>query len=179
MKAKYLVLHPGSATGQDKKVALDQIVYGINKAFEISKVKDIYICLETMAGKGTEIGSTFQEIKYILDNTKDKTFVCFDTCHVYDAGYDLKDNYENVMKDFDEVIGINNIKVFHINDSKHGLNSHKDRHANIGYGFLGYEAIYKICHDQRFLNVPKILETPYYLEKPYYKKEIELITSNK
>lgn len=179
MKAKYLVLHPGSATGQEKQVALDQIVFGINKAFEMAQVKDIYVCLETMAGKGTEIGSNFQELKYILDNTKNRTYVCFDTCHVYDAGYDIKDKYEEVINEFDRIIGINNIKVFHINDSKHGLNSHKDRHANIGYGHLGYEAILNICHDIRFKDIPKILETPYYLEKPYYKDEINIIQNKR
>ena len=124
---------------------------------------DVYIALETMAGKGSELGKTFEEIKQIYDGVhkKDRLRVCFDTCHVNDAGYDLVGDYDGVFAKFDEVIGLDQIAVFHINDSKNPLGAHKDRHANIGEGEIGYDTLHRLVHDERFAQIPKILETPW------------------
>ena len=124
---------------------------------------DVYIALETMAGKGSEIGRTFEELKAIYDGVdkKDRLRVCFDTCHVNDAGYDLVNHYDEVFAEFDKVIGLDQIAVFHINDSMNPLGAHKDRHANIDKGNIGYETLHRLVHDERFLDVPKILETPW------------------
>ena len=145
---------------------------------------DVLIALETMAGKGGEIGRTFEELRMIYDGVqkKDRLRVCFDTCHVHDAGYDLVHDYEGVFQRFDEVIGLSQIAVFHINDSMNPCGAHKDRHANIGKGEIGFETLYKVVHDPRFLGIPKILETPYLCaegeEKKTispYKEEIQLL----
>lgn len=116
-----------------------------------------------MAGKGSELGKTFEEIKQIYDGVhkKDRLRVCFDTCHVNDAGYDLVGDYDGVFAKFDEVIGLDQIAVFHINDSKNPLGAHKDRHANIGEGEIGYDTLHRLVHDERFAQIPKILETPW------------------
>ena len=141
----------------------------------------VYVALETMAGKGSEIGRSFEELKAIYDGCDhpEKLRVCFDTCHVNDAGYDIVNHYEDVMKEFDEVIGLDQIAVFHINDSKNELGAHKDRHENFGKGHLGVEALLQVISDPRFENVPKILETPYIKDPenpknstPPYKEEI-------
>lgn len=145
---------------------------------------DVLIALETMAGKGGEIGRTFEELRMIYDGVqkKDRLRVCFDTCHVHDAGYDLVHDYEGVFQRFDEVIGLSQIAVFHINDSMNPCGAHKDRHANIGKGEIGFETLYKVVHDPRFLGIPKILETPYLCAEgeekktiPPYKEEIQLL----
>ena len=145
---------------------------------------DVLIALETMAGKGGEIGRTFEELRMIYDGVqkKDRLRVCFDTCHVHDAGYDLVHDYEGVFQKFDEVIGLSQIAVFHINDSMNPCGAHKDRHANIGKGEIGFETLYKVVHDPRFLGIPKILETPYLCAEgeekktiPPYKEEIQLL----
>lgn len=142
---------------------------------------DVVIALETMAGKGSEIGRTFEELKMIYDGVhkKDRLRVCFDTCHVNDAGYDLVNDYDGVFKKFEEVLGLDQIAVFHINDSLNLLGAHKDRHANIGAGTIGFDPLYKVVHDERFLDVPKILETPWLCAEgetkktiPPYKEEI-------
>ena len=138
-----------------------------------------------MAGKGNEVGRTFEEIKFIIDNVNDKSRVgvCLDTCHINDGGYDLVNNYEGVISEFDEIIGLEYLKVIHVNDSKNPLASHKDRHENIGFGNLGFETIMKIFNDARFNNIPKILETPYVASLnnkenfPPYKYEINMIKS--
>jgi deoxyribonuclease-4 len=135
----------------------------------------VVIAFETMAGKGTEVGRTFDEIKQLLDGINDqkRVGVCLDTCHIFDSGYDLVNDYENVKKVFDEKIGFDRLKVIHLNDSKNILGSHKDRHANLGDGNIGFDALDKICHDETFINVPKILETPYINGLPPYKEEID------
>ena len=180
---KYLVLHPGSAVDSERTDALNQVARGINEIIKLTPDARTVIAIETMAGKGNEVGRTFEEIKYIIDQVENKSRVgvCLDTCHVNDGGYDLVNNYENVIKEFDEVIGLEYLKVIHVNDSKNPLASHKDRHENIGFGALGFETVMKIFNDERFINIPKILETPYVASidnknnYPPYKYEIAMI----
>lgn len=180
---KYLVLHPGSAVDSERVDALNQVANGINEIIKLTPDARTVVAIETMAGKGNEVGKTFEEIKYIIDLVEDKTRVgvCLDTCHINDGGYDLVNNYENVINEFDQVIGLEYLKVIHVNDSKNLLSSHKDRHENIGFGSLGFETIMKIFNDERFVNIPKILETPYVASidnknnYPPYKYEIAMI----
>ena len=181
---KYMVLHPGAHMKEGSSQGVRYIAEGINEILSSPKTLDTVILLETMAGKGTEVGRTFEEIKGIIDLVYDKSrvMVCLDTCHINDAGYDLVDNYDDVFKSFDEIIGLDKIKAIHLNDSKNPLDSHKDRHENIGFGEIGFTALHKVLIDPRFKNVPKILETPY-IEKSKlvslspYKKEIEMLRS--
>lgn len=181
---KYMVLHPGAHMKEGSSQGVRYIAEGINEILSSPKTLDTVILLETMAGKGTEVGRTFEEIKGIIDLVYDKSrvMVCLDTCHINDAGYDLVDNYDGVFKSFDEIIGLDKIKAIHLNDSKNPLDSHKDRHENIGFGEIGFTALHKVLIDPRFENVPKILETPY-IEKTKlvslspYKKEIEMLKS--
>ena len=182
---KYLVLHPGSAVDSERSDALNQVARGINEIIKLTPNARSVIAIETMAGKGNEVGRTFEEIKFIIDNVCDKSRVgvCLDTCHINDGGYDLVNNYEGVISEFDEIIGLEYLKVIHVNDSKNPLASHKDRHENIGFGNLGFETIMKIFNDSRFINIPKILETPYVASLnnkenfPPYKYEINMIKS--
>lgn len=180
MRSKILVLHPGSCldTGVDAGTA--QIVKGLNQVLDQNE-DDVFIALETMAGKGSEIGRSFEELARIYEGVhkKERLRVCFDTCHVNDAGYDLSHDYEGVFQHFDEVLGLEQIAVFHINDSMNPCGTHKDRHANIGKGYLGEEVLKKLVHDPRFEEIPKILETPWLCEEgsdkktiPPYKEEI-------
>ena len=157
---KYLVLHPGSSVGIERNIALNNIAFALNKI--IAENKDVTILLETMAGNGTELGCTLEEIKYLIDNVqlKDKIGVCLDTCHLNDAGYDMA-NFSEFLNTFASVIGLNYIKCIHINDSKNPRSSHKDRHANIGFGTLGFDTIYNIINNSALKDIPKILETPY------------------
>lgn len=184
MRSRILVLHPGSALDAGAEAGIKQAVMGLNMVLDQNE-DDVCIALETMAGKGSEIGRTFEELRMIYDGVhkKDRLRVCFDTCHVNDAGYDLVNDYEGVLGKFDEVLGLDQIAVFHINDSMNPLGVHKDRHANIGAGSIGFETLHKVVHDSRFVNIPKILETPWLCAEgetkktiPPYKKEIaELI----
>ena len=182
-QSKILVLHPGSHLGAGAEAGIAQLVEGLNTVLAEDD-SDVLIALETMAGKGGEIGRTFEELRMIYDGVqkKDRLRVCFDTCHVHDAGYDLVHDYEGVFQKFDEVIGLSQIAVFHINDSMNPCGAHKDRHANIGKGEIGFETLYKVVHDPRFLGIPKILETPYLCAEgeekktiPPYKEEIQLL----
>lgn len=180
--AKYMVLHPGAHVGSGSKAGIERIASGINQILDLTSDCKSVIALETMAGKGTECGRTFEEIANIIELVDDKSriAVCLDTCHINDAGYDLVNQYENVIKMFDNVIGLEYLKVIHVNDSKNPLDSHKDRHENIGFGNVGFETILKVCNDERFINIPKILETPYVdvskIESyPPYKYEIKMI----
>lgn len=179
MGAEVLVLHPGSHVGAGTKEGIDQIVRGLNEV--LNNDTKITIALETMAGKGSEIGRNFEELRAIYEGCShpDKLRVCFDTCHVSDAGYDLVHNYENVMEEFDRILGIDQIAAFHINDSKNECGAHKDRHENLGKGFLGLETLMQVISDSRFETIPKILETPYIKDVdnpkksyPPYKEEI-------
>ncbi len=162
MKSNILVLHPGSHVNAGEEAGLASIIMGLNTVLDANE-DPVYIALETMAGKGSELGRSFEEIRAIYDGVhkKDRLRVCFDTCHVNDAGYDIVNHYEEVFAEFDAVIGLDQIAVFHINDSLNPLGAHKDRHANIGEGYIGYETIHRIVHDPRFEDVPKILETPW------------------
>lgn len=171
MNAKKLVLHPGNHMTNSRKEGLDLIIDSLNKVGKTN----VDILLETMAGKGTELCKDFEEIKYIMDRVNYPLYVCFDTCHVYDSGYDIKESYDSVMNNFDKIVGIDKIKCIHLNDTKNPLGSHKDRHENISKGYLGLEFLRKIANDERFINVAKILETPYIDGVAPYKEEIELI----
>ena len=173
-------LHPGSHLDATLEGGIAQVVKGLNMVLN-SNDDDVYIALETMAGKGSEIGRRFEEIKQIYDgvNKKDRLRVCFDTCHVNDAGYDLCGDYDGVFAEFDRVLGLDQIAVFHINDSLNPCGAHKDRHANIGEGHIGLDILKKLVNDERFVNIPKILETPWLCEEgstkktiPPYKEEI-------
>jgi deoxyribonuclease-4 len=184
MGAKTMVLHPGAHMngGADTGIAL--IADGVNKILEASKFSDVSIALEGMAGKGTEVGRSFQELKSLLDLIKDqkRIGVCFDTCHTHDAGYDVVGDFDGVLAEFDRVVGISRIRVVHLNDSKNPMGAHKDRHANIGFGYIGFDVLNKIAHHAALMNVPKILETPYVADETNekisyapYKYEIEML----
>ncbi len=179
---KYLVLHPGSAVNCSREEAINNISNGLNLILDNDY--DVTILLETMAGKGNEIGRSFEELKSIIDKVKfkDKIGVCIDTCHLNDAGYDIG-NFDDILDLFDKVIGIDKIGCIHVNDSKNDMGSHKDRHENIGFGNLGFDALINIIYNSRLEGIPKILETPYVTkddnskerEYPPYKYEIEMI----
>lgn len=180
MRSRILVLHPGSHVNAGAEAGIAQIIKGLNTVLEKND-DDVFIALETMAGKGSEIGRSFEEIKAIFDgvNKKDRLRVCFDTCHVNDAGYDIVNHYDDVFAEFDKVIGLDRIAVFHVNDSMNPLGAHKDRHANIDNGTIGYDTLHRLVHDERFADIPKILETPWLCEEgsakktiPPYKEEI-------
>ena len=176
-----LVLHPGSHVSYTKEEGLNQIVESLNEV--LTPDTKVSICLETMAGKGTELGN-IDEIKYMIDHVtlNDKLMVCLDTCHLNDAGYDLN-HFDEFLKEFDQKIGIDKIGCVHVNDSKNVLGTHKDRHENIGYGTIPFETLLHIIYHPSLVNVPKILETPYVSETddskekvyPPYRFEIEQI----
>ncbi len=174
---KYIVLHPGSAVKLDHMTALNNIIKGLNNI--LLKEDNIVILLETMAGKGTELGISIEEIKYIIDNIEyqDKIGVCLDTCHLNDSGIDIA-NFDDYLDILDEKIGINKVGCVHVNDSKNPLSSHKDRHENIGFGTIGFNSLIKVIYNPRLENIPKILETPY-IDHKYapYKQEIAMIKS--
>jgi len=170
---KYLVLHPGSHVGLGVEVGIENIINALNI---ILKDTSVAILLETMAGKGTEVGSNFYELKQIIEgvNYKDNIGVCLDTCHLNDSGYDVS-NFDAVLDEFDKVIGLSYIKCIHINDSKNPFDSHKDRHENIGFGNLGFDTLINIIYNPRLGDIPRILETPWVEQKAPYKYEIEMI----
>jgi len=169
-----LVLHPGSHVGQGVEVGIQNIIDSLNVCLTLDT--KVTICLETMAGKGSEVGKSFEEIKAIIDGVKykDKIGVCMDTCHLNDAGYDLGD-FDSVLDEFDKIVGLNYLKVIHINDSKNVMGAHKDRHDNIGIGNIGFDNLIKIIYHDKLKGIPKILETPYVEQNPPYKEEIEMI----
>lgn len=184
MGAEVLVLHPGAHVGAGVEAGTAQIIDGLNQV--LTADTPVFIALETMAGKGSEIGRTFEELKAIYDGCRhpEKLRVCFDTCHVNDAGYDIVNDYDGVMNQFDQILGLDQIAAFHINDSKNERNAHKDRHENFGKGHIGATALMQVIRDPRFETVPKILETPYYKDPedkkksyPPYKEEIAEIQS--
>ncbi len=167
-----LVLHPGSHVQAGMEKGLGSIVSCLNNVFDQDET-DVTIALETMAGKGCECGSSFEELAYIIKNVNkpERLKVCMDTCHIWDAGYDIHD-FDSVLSDFDHIIGLNNLACMHINDSKNILGSKKDRHENIGKGNIGFETLYSIVHHKKLENITKILETPYIDGVAPYKKEI-------
>ncbi|KIL75324.1 deoxyribonuclease IV [Pseudobacillus badius] len=177
--AKQIVLHPGAHVGAGAEAGIKKIVEGLNEV--LTKDIDVQIALETMAGKGSECGASFEELAMIIDGVhlNDKLSVCFDTCHTHDAGYAIKEDFDGVLDHFDRVVGVDRIKVLHINDSKNEQGARKDRHENIGFGHIGFDALNYIVHHPQLMEVPKILETPYVGEdkksrKPPYKFEIEM-----
>ncbi len=178
--AKQIVLHPGAHVGEGSEIGIKKIIEGLNEV--LTKEQNVQIALETMAGKGSECGKTFEELAQIIDGVtlNEKLSVCFDTCHTHDAGYDIVNDFDGVMNQFDKLIGIDRIKVFHINDSKNVTGAAKDRHENIGFGHIGFDALNYIVHHEQFKDIPKILETPYVgtdknNKRPPYQLEIEMI----
>lgn len=177
---RYLVLHPGSRLDQTLQEGLKQVIDGLNQAFENTKHTNVVILLETMAGKGSEVGTNIYEIKTILSGVKNnkRIGVCLDTCHLSDSGIDIN-NFNQYLDDFEKDIGLDKIKCIHINDSMNPIGARKDRHQNIGYGHIGFEALLSVIYHEKLLNIPKILETPYVeLNGKYqapYKIEIEMI----
>lgn len=182
MGSNILILHPGSHVGAGSSAGIAKITEGLNAV--LSKDTPCHIALETMAGKGSEIGQSFEELAAIYDGVtcSDKLRICFDTCHVHDAGYDIVHDFDGVIDRFDSLIGRNQIAVFHINDSKNERGASKDRHANIGAGYIGLDTLHHIVHHPLFLTVPKILETPWIVSEDNpgkktapYKEEIALL----
>jgi len=182
MGSRVLILHPGAHVGAGTETGLRQIIQGLNAV--LTADTPCYIALETMAGKGSEIGRSFEELAAIYDGVKynDKLRICFDTCHVNDAGYDIVNDFEGVMEQFDKKLGKDQIAVFHINDSKNSMGAGKDRHANIGEGTIGFDTLRHIVHHPDFPGIPRILETPYRPDPenpdktlPPYKEEIALL----
>ena len=174
-----LVLHPGSHVGLGAEMGILALAKALDTVFACDGT-NVKIALETMAGKGHEIGITFEQIKAIIDKCKykDRLGVCLDTCHINDAGYDVSD-FDKILKEFDDVIGLDRLLVVHVNDTKNPIGAHKDRHENIGYGYLGFETLYKVVNHPLLRDIPKILETPYYNEKAPYKQEIVMLRSGK
>ena len=180
--SKVLILHPGSHVGAGAEAGTAQIVKGLNEV--LSRDTGCCIALETMAGKGSEIGRSFEELARIYDGVKynDKLRVCFDTCHTSDSGYDIIHHFDDVMDEFDRILGKEQIAVFHINDSKNEPGARKDRHENTGFGHIGFDALNYIVHHPDFQDIPKILESPYVPsptvpKKSYapYKYEIDML----
>lgn len=178
-----IVLHPGSATTCTKEEALTNISNALNIVFE--KTEDTMVLLEFMSGKGNEVGTSIEELKIIIDNIimKDRIGVCLDTCHMNDAGIDIS-KFDDFLDKFDSIIGINKIKCVHLNDSLNNISSHKDRHANIGYGTIGFDNLINVAYNERLKEIPFILETPYINRNtkdayPPYKEEIESIRNKK
>lgn len=182
--AQDIVLHPGSHVGEGTDAGIKKIIEGLNEV--LTNDNNVRIALETMAGKGSEVGRNFEELARIIDgvNHNDRLSVCFDTCHTHDAGYNVKEDFDGVLNEFDKIIGVNRIKVVHVNDSKNDIGAHKDRHENIGFGYIGFDALNYVVHHDTFKDIPKILETPYVGEdkknkKPPYKLEIEMLKQQK
>ncbi|MGV3263138.1 deoxyribonuclease IV [Cytobacillus pseudoceanisediminis] len=180
--AKQIVLHPGAHVGAGTEAGIKQIVEGLNEV--LNGEENVQIALETMAGKGSECGKSFEELAMIIEgvNYNNHLSVCFDTCHTHDAGYDIVNDFDGVLEEFDKIIGLDRLKVLHINDSKNERGMRKDRHANIGFGHIGFSALNYIVHHPQLQDIPKILETPYVGEdknnkKAPYKQEINMLRS--
>lgn len=158
--AKQIVLHPGAHVGEGPQKAIDQIAKGLNEV--ITDNQSAQIALETMAGKGTEVGITFEQLAEIISkvSNNEKLSVTFDTCHTNDAGYDVKNDFDGVLNEFDHIVGLDRLKVIHLNDSKNERGSQKDRHQIIGLGTIGFKALNYIAHHDQLASVPKIMETP-------------------
>lgn len=173
--ASTLVLHPGSHVKAGTETGITWITDRLNQILEEDD-SDVVIALETMAGKGTEIGRSFEELKAIRDGVRfpERIGVCLDTCHIHDAGYDLSD-FDAVLEEFDRVLGLDTLKVIHVNDSKNARGAAKDRHENLGKGYIGFEILYGIVHHPKLAHVTKILETPWIDDRPPYKEEIALL----
>ena len=178
--ASQIVLHPGAHVGEGSEIGIKKIIEGLNEV--ITPDQKVQIALETMAGKGSECGRSFEELAMIFDGVthNDKLSVCFDTCHTHDAGYDIVNDFDGVLNHFDKTIGADRIKVLHINDSKNECGMRKDRHENLGYGKIGFQPLHYIVHHPQLTTVPKILETPFVgtdknNKKAPYKYEIDML----
>lgn len=183
--ATQITLHPGAHVGAGAKAALHQIAQGLNEI--ITPDQKPQIAIETMAGKGTEVGTSFEQIAEIMDQVvyNEKLSVTFDTCHTNDAGYNVKNDFDGVLEEFDHVLGLEKLQVIHLNDSKNPQGSHKDRHENLGMGTIGFEALSYIAHHPQLEQVPKIMETPWVplADNPKkkvapYGEEIKMIINN-
>jgi deoxyribonuclease IV len=172
--AKVIVLHPGSHVNAGEEIGLERIIEGLNLALVDND--DIEIALETMAGKGSELGYRFEHLAYIKSKVAKANLikVCMDTCHMNDAGYDVF-NFDELLDEFDRIIGLEHLRVIHLNDSKNEPGAKKDRHANLGYGKLGFDFLHRVASHPRLSSIPKILETPYVNEQPPYGKEIHML----
>lgn len=161
LEATQIVLHPGAHVGAGVDAGIERIVEGLNEV--LTQDYPVQIALETMAGKGTEIGRTFEELARIIDGVtnNERLSICMDTCHIHDAGYDVVNDFDGVLNEFDKIIGLDRLKVLHINDSKNVRGAAKDRHENIGFGEIGFEAMHYIVHHPQLMHLPKILETPF------------------
>ena len=168
--ARQITMHPGAHVGAGSEAGIAQIIKGLNEVLHKDQLAQI--ALETMAGKGTEVGRNFEEIAKIIDGVtlNDKLSVTMDTCHINDAGYNVKEDFDGVLNEFDKIVGLERLKVVHVNDSKNPQGSHKDRHANIGFGTIGFDALNKVVHHPQLIHLPKILETPYVGEDKKDKK---------
>lgn len=182
---KNIVLHPGSYTEKDAVYGLARVAEGLNEVLRGTSDTDVNIALETMAGKGSELGRTFEELAAIIDKVEDneRLTVCLDTCHVHDAGYDIVNDLDGVLEEFDRLVGLNRLAVLHINDSKNRRGAAKDRHAPIGAGLIGFQAINRVVHHEKLEHLPMILETPWVgkdgtLSRPMYEAEIALLRGN-
>ncbi|WP_201713517.1 deoxyribonuclease IV [Rossellomorea arthrocnemi] len=178
--AGQIVLHPGAHVGAGADKGIERIIEGLNEV--LTKDHKVQIALETMAGKGSECGRSFEELAQIINGVElnDRLSVCFDTCHTHDAGYNIVEDFDGVLEEFDKIVGVDRLKVLHINDSKNERGASKDRHENLGFGHIGFKALNYIVHHPQLKEVPKILETPYVGEdkknkKPPYKFEIEML----
>jgi len=182
---KNIVLHPGAYTDKDPEFGINRIAQGLNEVLSGTSETDVNIALETMAGKGTEIGRTFEEIAVIIEKVEQnhRLTVCLDTCHIHDAGYDIVNDLDGVLQQFDKIVGLDRIAVVHINDSKNSIAAHKDRHAPIGSGYIGFDAIRNVVHHEALKGRPFILETPWIGKDsknnaPMYEVEIALLRGN-
>ncbi len=181
-----IVIHPGNHLGLGEEVGINNIAMTLNKVLEQDKT-NVYLCLETMSGKGSEVGKTFLELKSIIDKVSkpERILICLDSCHLNDYGYDVS-NFDLILDEIDKTIGISKIGCFHINDSKNERGNNKDRHANFGLGTIGFDNLIKMIYHARLKDVPKILETPYVNDLndnsksyPPYKYEIDMIKNKK
>ncbi len=182
LEATQIVLHPGAHVGAGAEAGIAKIVEGLNEV--LSQDFPVQIALETMAGKGTECGRSFEELAKIIDGVthNERLSVCFDTCHTHDAGYNIVEDFDGVLEEFDKIIGVDRIKVLHINDSKNVRGARKDRHENIGFGHIGFDALNYVVHHPQLMDIPKILETPFVplnsdskSKAAPYKVEIEML----
>ncbi|WP_066312109.1 deoxyribonuclease IV [Bacillus sp. FJAT-29814] len=178
--AQQIVLHPGAHVGAGTEAGIMKIIEGLNEV--LTGKENVQIALETMAGKGSECGRSFEELAMIIDGVhhNDKLSVCFDTCHTHDAGYNIVEDFDGVLNEFDKIVGVDRLKVLHINDSKNPSGARKDRHENIGFGQIGFKALNYIVHHPQLTDIPKILETPFVGEdknnkKAPYKHEIAML----
>lgn len=184
--ASQIVLHPGAHVGAGVDAGIAKIIEGLNEV--LATEHPVQIALETMAGKGSEIGRNFDEIAKIIDGVtnNERLSVCFDTCHTHDAGYDIVNNFDGVLEEFNQIVGVERIKVVHVNDSKNVCGAGKDRHENIGFGHIGFDALHHIVHHEAFKEIPKILETPWVAsandaknKKAPYQFEIDMFRNSK